>query len=56
MLIQIHHAGFKEKIAEVSENILDDILEKFVLAERAKKASFDGIEIHGAHTYLLSQA
>lgn len=56
MLIQIHHAGFKEKIAEVSENILDDILEKFVLAfERAKKAGFDGIEIHGAHTYLLSQ-
>ena len=56
MLIQIHHAGFKEKIAEVSENILDDILGKFVLAfERAKKAGFDGIEIHGAHTYLLCQ-
>ena len=56
MLIQIHHAGFKEKIAEVSENILDDILDKFVLAfERAKKAGFDGIEIHGAHTYLLCQ-
>lgn len=56
MLIQIHHVGFKEKIAEVSENILDDILEKFVLAfERAKKSGFDGIEIHGAHTYLLCQ-
>lgn len=56
MLIQIHHAGFKEKIAEVSENLLDDILDKFVLAfERAKKAGFDGIEIHGAHTYLLCQ-
>ena len=56
MLIQIHHAGFKEKIAEVSENILDDILDKFVLAfERAKKSGFDGIEIHGAHTYLLCQ-
>ncbi len=56
MLIQIHHAGFKEKIAEVSEKVLDDILDKFVLAfERAKKAGFDGIEIHGAHTYLLCQ-
>ena len=56
MLIQIHHAGFKEKIAEVSENLLDDILDKFVFAfERAKKAGFDGIEIRGAHTYLLCQ-
>lgn len=56
MLIQIHHAGFKDEIATVSEKVLDDILQKFVDAfERAKKAGFDGIEIHGAHTYLLSQ-
>ena len=55
-LIQLHHAGFKEKIKDVSENLLDDILEKFNLAfVRAKKAGFDGIEIHGAHTYLISQ-
>lgn len=56
MLIQIHHAGFKEKITKVSEEILDKILNQFVEAfKRAKKAGFDGIEIHGAHTYLISQ-
>ena len=56
MLIQIHHAGFGKNIKDVDEKILDDILEKFVEAfVRAKKAGFDGIEIHGAHTYLISQ-
>ncbi|MCQ8212489.1 NADH:flavin oxidoreductase [Cetobacterium somerae] len=56
MLIQIHHAGFKEKVAEVPEELLDQILNQFVEAfKRAKKAGFDGVEIHGAHTYLISQ-
>ncbi len=55
-LIQIHHAGFKEKISEVSEKELDRILKLFEDAFiRAKKCGFDGIEIHGAHTYLISQ-
>jgi len=55
-LIQIHHAGYKEKISEVPEEKLDKILEEFVEAfVRAKKCGFDGIEIHGAHTYLISQ-
>lgn len=56
MIIQIHHAGFKEDISTVSEELLDEILEKFVNAfTRAKLAGFNGIEIHGAHTYLISQ-
>lgn len=55
-LIQLHHAGFKDEIATVSEEKLDEILEKFIDAfYRAKKCGFDGIEIHGAHTYLISQ-
>ncbi len=54
--IQIHHAGFKEKISEVKEEELDRILKLFEDAfARAKKCGFDGIEIHGAHTYLISQ-
>ena len=55
-MIQIHHAGFKDKISEVSEEELDRILKLFEIAFiRAKKCGFDGIEIHGAHTYLISQ-
>lgn len=56
VLIQLHHAGFKEKIKDVSTQTLYEILEQFKLAfRRAKEAGFDGIEIHGAHTYLISQ-
>ncbi len=55
-IIQLHHAGFKEDIANVSTETLDNILDDFVRAfYRAKICGFDGIEIHGAHTYLLSQ-
>ncbi len=56
ILLQIHHYGFKEKISEVKTEVLDKILNQFIVAiERAKKAGFDGVELHGAHTYLLSQ-
>ncbi len=55
-IIQLHHAGFKKEIANISEKTLDNILDDFVKAiYRAKICGFDGIEIHGAHTYLISQ-
>lgn len=38
VFIQIHHAGFKEKISEVSTERLDEILDLFVKAfHRAKR-------------------
>lgn len=55
-LIQIHHAGFLNNLNEVAEEELDRILKLFEEAfVRAKKCCFDGIEIHGAHGYLISQ-
>lgn len=56
VILQLHHAGFINNINEVSTEILDKILDEFVAAfYRAKKCGFDGIEIHGAHRYLISQ-
>lgn len=44
---EVPHALFEDEIYE--------LIEKFVLAvERAKKAGFDGVQIHAAHGYLLS--
>lgn len=46
----------KSKAREVSEDEIKDIIRKFVkAADRAQKAGFDGVEIHGAHGYLLTQ-
>lgn len=49
----------KNKLMKVHELTTDEIpviIQKFVdAANRAKKAGFDGIEIHGAHGYLLAQ-
>jgi N-ethylmaleimide reductase len=56
---EIHTPGGKKKIpvprALEQEEILE-IVEKFRLGARnAKKAGFDGVEIHGANGYLLDQ-
>lgn len=46
---------YKEKPKEISEQEIFEVIDSFALAaERAKKAGYDGVEIHGAHGYLLS--
>lgn len=43
-------------IREASEEELEKVIDDFVSAsKRAKAAGFDGVEIHGAHGYLISQ-
>lgn len=56
VILQIHHAGFVNNLNEIPTEKIDEILEKFIEAfYRAKQCGFDGIEIHGAHRYFLSQ-
>lgn len=56
VILQLHHAGFKENLNEIPTEQIDDILDKFVEAfHRTKLCGFDGIEIHGAHRYFISQ-
>lgn len=44
------------KAEELTIEEIKDLENSFALAaERAKKAGFDGVQIHGAHGYLLSQ-
>lgn len=41
---------------EVTEKEIEKIIEKFATSSfLAQKAGFDGVEIHGAHTYFLNQ-
>jgi 2,4-dienoyl-CoA reductase-like NADH-dependent reductase (Old Yellow Enzyme family)/pyruvate/2-oxoglutarate dehydrogenase complex dihydrolipoamide dehydrogenase (E3) component len=44
------------EVHELTTSEVKVIIQKFVdAAKRAKKAGFDGVEIHGAHGYLLAQ-
>ena len=48
--------GKAERVHELTGEEIGEMIRKFVrAAERAKKAGFDGVEIHGAHGYLLAQ-
>ena len=41
---------------ELTESEILEIIDNFVLAvERAREAGFDGVQLHGAHGYLLSE-
>jgi 2,4-dienoyl-CoA reductase-like NADH-dependent reductase (Old Yellow Enzyme family) len=46
---------YKERPKALTDHEIFQIIENFALAaERAKKSGYDGVQIHGAHGYLLS--
>ncbi|MCC2864842.1 NAD(P)/FAD-dependent oxidoreductase [Anaerovorax odorimutans] len=46
----------KEMPHEMTTEETDEMIEKFGdAAQRAKKAGFDGVQVHGAHGYLISE-
>lgn len=56
---QINETGIRGDLPgpdDLSLNRINDLLEAYATAaERAKRAGFDGVEIHGGHGYLISQ-
>ena len=49
-------AYYREIPRELSKEEIEDLTEMFVqAANRSKKAGFDGVELHGAHVYLVAQ-
>jgi len=53
---QIWHMGAKGQVDEYTESEIADIVQAFAqAAANAKQVGFDGIEIHGAHGYLIDQ-
>lgn len=50
-----HSSRFGRPTAMTAQQIDDTVTRYAVTAHRAEKAGFDGVEIHAAHGYLLSQ-
>ena len=47
---------YQDTPRELSKQEIEELIEKFTqAAKRAKIAGFDGVEVHGAHTYLIGQ-
>ena len=53
---QIWHMGARGNVGEYSESEISEIVEAFAKAAfEAKRLGFDGMELHGAHGYLIDQ-
>ncbi|MFK4303181.1 MULTISPECIES: NADH:flavin oxidoreductase [unclassified Paenibacillus] len=53
---QIWHMGAKGHVGDYSEAEITEIVQAFAqAASEAKRLGFDGIELHGAHSYLIDQ-
>lgn len=45
-----------DPVREMTEDDIKRVIDDFAKAsERAERAGFDGIELHGAHGYLIAQ-
>jgi len=52
----VYSPNYKTKPRALTTGELDELVEAFVMAAvRAREAGYDGVEVHGAHSYLIGQ-